>query len=275
MLDYITGEKFIDLADFKYSSNKKNDCNSIKNTFNKEEIKNKSIIYTHTLDVLDLFELIKNLPVRDLIIVSHNSDVNIDNTFIIPNNVKVWFTQNVNRVDRRIHSIPIGLENNRWYPKIQKKEKMLDLLLNKDKEHKGLLYINHNVKTNLVERQKIYDIFEKKCKCWCTIEKGINGQDFNNYIEKIYTHEFVICPQGNGIDTHRLWEVLYLGSIPIVKLDMNNIFYTDLPIVFVNNWEDITEQFLITEYNRIKKYTWNFDKLYFNYWKKIIKNESI
>ena len=30
-------------------------------------------------------------------------------------------------------------------------------------------------------------------------------------------HNFVLAPWGNGIDTHRFWEILYSGSIPVTK----------------------------------------------------------
>ena len=35
------------------------------------------------------------------------------------------------------------------------------------------------------------------------------------YLESIKNHDFVLCPRGNGRDTHRLWETLYLSLIHI------------------------------------------------------------
>lgn len=32
-----------------------------------------------------------------------------------------------------------------------------------------------------------------------------------------HNHRFVLCPRGNGVDTHRFWETLYRGAVPIVK----------------------------------------------------------
>jgi hypothetical protein len=42
--------------------------------------------------------------------------------------------------------------------------------------------------------------------------------------------------RGNGIDTHRLWEALYLGVVPIIVIDEPNVFYqrltrTLLPVI--------------------------------------------
>ena len=58
-----------------------------------------------------------------------------------------------------------------------------------------------------------------------------------------------------------------MGSIPIEKRNINNQFYTDLPICFVDQWEEVTESFLIKEYTRIKEGVWNMEKLGFDYWK--------
>jgi hypothetical protein len=63
-----------------------------------------------------------------------------------------------------------------------------------------------------------------------------------------------------------------MGTIPIEKRNINNSFYTDLPICFVNDWEEITEEFLNNEYEIIKNNNFNFDKLDFDYWRKKILN---
>jgi hypothetical protein len=58
-----------------------------------------------------------------------------------------------------------------------------------------------------------------------------------------------------------------MGSIPIEKRNINNQFYTDLPILFVDSWEEINEALLQDEYERIIHCQWNMDKLNFEYWK--------
>jgi hypothetical protein len=36
------------------------------------------------------------------------------------------------------------------------------------------------------------------------------------YAQIVCSHKYVLCPAGNGIDTHRFWEALYRGAVPIV-----------------------------------------------------------
>jgi hypothetical protein len=200
-----------------------------------------------------------------LILISHNCDNCIDGSFYILDNIIKWYTQNVNQIDTRIESIPIGLENDRWFPDRQKKEKIF-AKINETRQYRNLVYLNHNIGTNPAVRSRIYQLYEGES--WVTSERRSNAQGrFDEYLDNIYNHKFVISPQGNGLDTHRTWECLYVGSIPIEKRNLNNRFYTDLPICFVDNWEDLTEDFLESEFVRIKSGTWNMKKLTFEYWK--------
>jgi hypothetical protein len=265
MVDFITGEKFMELGKFTYSppSRSNGDYNRLRNTLQPSLIKDMDIIYTHTLYINQLFNLIGS-DKRHFIVVSHNSDTNIDESFKLPPNIVKWYSQNVCVKNERIESIPIGLENNRWFPEIRKKEKMM-LKLQTSNGVRNWLYMNHNIKTNEKERTAPYIIF--KDQPWITIENGKNGYDFDKYLDNIYHHRFVICPRGNGVDTHRTWETLYMGSIPIEKKNINNQFYTDLPICFVNYWEEVTEEFLEIEYARIKGKQWKMEMLDFGYWK--------
>lgn len=267
-MDWITGERFISVGDSTYSPMVKipGDHDNLPNTFDVNKLNPVNIVYTHAAYVKSLFSVLSEIK-KKFIVITHNWDTNIDDTFIVPDNVIRWFAQNVNVKNPKIESIPIGLENSWWFPEIQKKAKMLKIL-EIDRKYKRMLYINHNINTNLKERIRPYELF--RGKPWVTSEAGTNGSGFDNYLNNIYNHPFVLCPEGHGIDTHRTWECLYLRTIPIEKRNNNNQFYTDLPICFVDDWEEITEEFLRDEFIRITDKKWNFQKLTFEYWKKRI-----
>jgi len=273
-MDFIVGEKFYNVSDFIYSSNiiedRSEDYNKLINTFNINNLKLVNIIYLHTMYKNQFFNIIKNLP-NKFIIVTHNSDININNVDNLPDNVIKWYSQNVNVIDDRLESLPIGLENSRWFPHIQKQNKILNKL-NIEKNIYNLIYMNHNINTNMKERSEVYNIL--KNKNFVTTQMSSNGNNYENYIDNVYNHKFVICPEGNGIDTHRKWETLYLNSIPIEKRIINSSFYEDLPICLVDDWEEINEDFLDNEYERIINIKWNFDKLKMSYWLKKIKNHE-
>ena len=63
-----------------------------------------------------------------------------------------------------------------------------------------------------------------------------------------------------------------MDTIPIEKRNINNSFYTDLPICFVDDWSEITESFLNKEYDRISTTKYDMSKIDFNYWKQRIIN---
>lgn len=268
MIDWITGEKFVTVADMVYYPDGVKDCNPLKNTFCHCALKEKNIIYTHTMYVKELFDKIRGLKC-EFVIVTHNCDKNVNDASFLPDNVIRWYSQNVNVNHPRIESIPIGLENDRWFKNIKKKDKM-EAKLRMPKKYKNLAYLNSNINTNPRERQPLYDLFEKKD--WVTSFRGVNGKMFDEYIDNIYNHKFVFCPDGNGIDTHRLWETLYLNSIPIVKIGINKGFYHDLPIVFVEEWSDVTEELLNDMYYMFDGSEWSREMLTFNYWKDKIRN---
>jgi hypothetical protein len=60
-------------------------------------------------------------------------------------------------------------------------------------------------------------------------------------IQRLSEYEFCICPEGNGVDTHRLWEALYVKCIPIViKSKHIDILQKqlDIPLVILDSWDD-------------------------------------
>jgi len=272
--DFITGEKFYSCADMIYSPDIKpefDDYNIQINTFDISKLEGINTIYTHTLYVKYLFDEIKDLP-NKFIIITHNSDINVDNFFHIPKNVVKWFAQNKDNFDTRIIPIPIGLENERWYKETNKKQKMFDILKT-EKKIKNLAYMNHNIKTYPQEREHLYIKYSQYT--YIDIERGVNGQFFERYVDNMYNHDFVFAPRGNGIDTHRIWEALYMNTIPIVRRNNFTTQLKDLPICIVDDWCGITRKFLLRKKDEILSKDWNYEKLKFSYWRRVIEDSKL
>ena len=285
--DWICGDKFRDMADFTFAPGYKHegDYDNLVNTFDKDKLKEVNVVYTHTMYVDDLFESIWDIS-KKFIVITHNSDdsiggdvgmiTNVATTngqaksmiyLDFPDNIIKWFTKNVNIAHPRIESIPIGVQNDRWLTRFDKK-KMIEDKLKEPCNFRNLAYMNFRIGTNADKRQSVYDLL--KNKPWITTLQGQDGHDVAGYIDSIYNHKFVICPEGNGMDTHRTWETLYLGSIPVEKRNINNQFYKNLPICFVDDWEEVTEEFLNKKYFDIMAETdWEETEkiLQFEYWK--------
>ena len=83
----------------------------------------------------------------------------------------------------------------------------------------------------------------------------------------------MMCPRGCGIDTYRMWECLYLGCIPIVVKYEGFEDFSDLPILFIDKWEDylnIGSKYLEEKYNEMIDKDYNYDKLKFSWWKEYL-----
>lgn len=268
-VDWIQGEKFIGLADFAFSPPQRahEDYDLLNNTLNIEKAQTKTpcVIYTHTMYVKQLFDIIDKLN-HKFIVITHNSDENI--TFSPPNNVIRWFSQNVAIRHPAIEPLPLGIENNIYNNTKRKKMEML-FCLKTPRRYINMVYMNYNINTNTSSRQIPHIYF--KDKPWVTTCMRKNGIDFSDYIQNIRNHKFVICPEGHGIDTYRFWECLYMDSIPIIKKSiLSDLLYSYFPCVICDSWDEITEERLVTEFDEIKNiksyYGGNKNMLDFNYW---------
>jgi hypothetical protein len=87
------------------------------------------------------------------------------------------------------------------------------------------------------------------------------------YVQGLRSHGFCLAPRGNGIDTHRMWEALYAGCIPIVRRIQALKDFEDLPVFFVDDWtEALDEATLIKVREDFRARTWDLRKLTLSYW---------
>lgn len=82
---------------------------------------------------------------------------------------------------------------------------------------------------------------------------------------------FVVCPHGNGYDTHRLWEALILGCIPIVRTSGLDKLYDGLPVLIVKEWSEITTTLLQDTIIEFNNKNFSLEKLTLKYWVNYIR----
>jgi hypothetical protein len=103
----------------------------------------------------------------------------------------------------------------------------------------------------------------------------VDTQDRDEYWRAHGDHAFVMSPVGNGLDCHRTWEALALGSIPIVKKSiLTSKLYDDLPVVIVNDWSEITFENLTRWKQYVLNNVFNMNKLTSNHWSNLIKSHT-
>jgi len=207
------------------------------------------------------------------LLITGHSDYEIKREQVNDYQPKIWWT--TNKQTSLVRAYPLGITNDTQetllHPIYGNLEIMLEVMEEPQSIWKNLVYMNFSIQTYPQIRQAIWYRFQSKL--WVT--KGISEASLKgrkNFLRELRSHVFVLCPRGNGRDTHRLWETLYMGSIPIVEEDLALEDFRELfPICFVKNWEEVTVDFLIEQEKRIRSRKYSPTPLKMSYWIEKIK----
>lgn len=60
---------------------------------------------------------------------------------------------------------------------------------------------------------------------------------FEEYMRELSRHRFVVCQRGNGLDTHRVCEVLLMGSVPVLEHSPLDDLYSQFNCLLVNSFD--------------------------------------
>jgi hypothetical protein len=79
------------------------------------------------------------------------------------------------------------------------------------------------------------------------------------YFQSLPSYKFVISPEGNGVDCHRHYEAIFAGCIPIIE-DHPGIRekYRGCPVLYTNDYHEITEEYLQKVYADMLDQTYDF-----------------
>lgn len=82
------------------------------------------------------------------------------------------------------------------------------------------------------------------------------------FLEEIHSSKYVLDPRGCGVSTHRFWESIYLDAIPVVKKTNTQFdrLYNFYPCLIINDWDDVTEELLLNNYQKYFDKITNFKK---------------
>lgn len=131
--------------------------------------------------------------------------------------------------------------------------------------------LSFNPQTAPKYREHVFSLFNGIRDVTHDIPKNLfSGR--REYCNLIRQQDFVLCPRGNGRDTHRLYEALYLGSIPIVKRgDLPQSLLSDFPVWVVDDWIEVLDRDLRSDVRTtILSKRWDVKKLRQSYWNSFI-----
>tara|TARA_A100000172_G_scaffold77804_2_gene62616 strand:+ start:3397 stop:4248 length:852 start_codon:yes stop_codon:yes gene_type:complete len=280
-MNIITGEKFQDICDIGISKlehkpfESKSNLRSIDvDDFNFTNYNNPGLVYVNSSLInktkkalLDsnLFRKLEQFQ-NPFNLILHNSDQNFNDIHChyldLPNLQKIY-TQNINTVNDNVIPIPIGIANSNWpWGNLD----IINKVIKEDIGKNNLCYFYFKINGGVREeyRPECYKILKNKGF------KFLSHQEYGDYLRTLKSHKFCISPPGNGIDCHRMWEALYMKTIPICEKNILTEYYAKLfPIILVDQWDELDIDHLLSLSSEIEDWS-NYDLLDFDNYTKYI-----
>ena len=233
-------------------------------TFDPTQVQAGDVVFVR--DIPLFFEKKHPFIAHPYIIVTHGEHLDAMKSYhakyLDEEKVIAWFGIHASKkvAHPKYFQIPIGVvqqpENHR------KRGRLNDLFksLRAHAEKKHLLYMNF-ADAGKPERVKVRSLFIDK-----PFTKRGKRQGFHSYLKEMASCKFTLSPKGLGPDCYRTWEALLVGSIPIVRTSQLDPLYEGLPVLIIDRWEDINEEFLHKKYEEICGQQYDIKRLYMEYW---------
>ncbi len=267
---YLSGDSLRKYADHVYDETSK---------LNTRKVRTNDIIFLKT-DYLEEYFLSTHKNIKNpYILITHNSDISIKEKELRYLDKKIihWFAMGLEtKMNERVSSIPIGLENKRYLRNGITKNfnnVLNSKNFNATKKQKKIL-CSFNEKTNYEVRNPIIKISNEN--------NEIDVKNFNSsldYLTELSKYKYILCPEGNSIATHRMWESLIFNCTPVVVDNFfhQNFFDLGIPLIILDDWSDLKDVTFeeIEELNKVNSGK-NFKEfIYFKFWEKRITSKKI
>jgi hypothetical protein len=206
-----------------------------------------SVIFVYGHEVDAFMEAVWPRLTTPKVLVTHNSDAEVGDRHAAwlereGSSLRRWFAQNVTASHPRLTPLPIGIGNPTW-------------------PHGDLRVVRavaqserHAPKQRLVFARFDPSTYPPRLAVWEALRPSFPELDeappgaipFKDYLAELARHRFAICPRGNGIDTYRVWESLYLGVVPVVERSTHTSHWASLglPLLLIDDWREVTPEFL-------------------------------
>lgn len=147
---------------------------------------------------------------------------------------KVVFAINLNYESENLRTIPLGIEN---FSR-NSNGRLGDFLEFRDSElsnqRKHDVFAAFEVENNKEIRGKLATLLKESRFGWTS--RRMHPRDYRQCVKDSL---FVLSPPGRGLDCHRTWEAIYLGSVPVIlEGTLPPSIATDLPITVVPRYEE-------------------------------------
>lgn len=176
----------------------------------------------------------------------------------IPDQVVKWFCVNAEVDDPRVVPIPFGVGSKEVCEQIEGYP---------ERTRDKLLYVNFQFYNT--DRYRLFAHLNRYPEVTCKQQVP-----FDEFLEDLATHKYVLCPPGNGLDCYRTLESIYMGAIPILEKRVGCIApYRDLvyPIAAYDNLFQIDLVALEQSYNLFMSHSQDTTEVTWPHWESKIE----
>ena len=249
---FISEDSYRELSDWIIDS-PEYDCK-----FSPDEVQCGDIIFCKTDFVDDFFVYHHPKITQPYLLITHASDLAVP-SFLVRNilrknrgNLIRWYAaQLANDHPEHIMSYtPLGMNSPGWYPEpgsgmkghytfpweiAQTLRSKIIKYLNNSYDKDELALVAFTVQNNEPERSAALDGAKK-------LGFAMQRVKPDAWAELLHRRLFIWTPLGNpvGVESHRMWEALIGGALPVVRLGEYESLLSCLPFIPIVKWEDIT-----------------------------------
>ena len=230
-IPYISGDSFRAKADHIHDESMK---------LNPQKVLKNDLVFLNADLLVDYFHDIHPKIIHNYVLITHNSDVDIDDSLekYFDEKIIKCYSQNQSILNNpKLKFLPVGLENRRHLKNgIKSHFKNTQYAHTINKHNKIISAFNKF--TALNQRDELHNLSKN-----FTLVDDLPPVNHKKYMQVLSEYKFALCPLGNGPDTHRLWEALMVYTIPIM-INCNftkNLVLNGIPVLVVDSWSEISD----------------------------------
>lgn len=176
-----------------------------------------------------VIQVAKSLSIlRKYVFIVHNSDQPFDGiklNALLPHALHIYAI-NTTVKHPKLSTIPIGFPDAAL--------PFLTTFVRPDIPRDIDIYLNFTLGTNASKRSECWNVMKDNPR---VVIK--TGRSRSEYYNDLCRSKYVLCPEGTGIDTHRVYEAIHCGATPIVLRNPLSEFYSQYPVKIVDSWSEL------------------------------------
>lgn len=228
--------------------------------FDPRDVRNGDIVFVNTFLLCAFARAFHPLIRARYVLITHNSDYPAPITapgynftsILSSRKLIAWFAQNANVHHEKLFPIPQGFSVNTktlatdWKPGLAfgaLKEMTKEARPTPLDKRLQWVYVNFAVRNDTLRQTILEWARRPEVAHFVTVRTAKITQE--EYRREVAEHRFVWCPPGNGLDTHRKYEALQQGTIPLVIFEHGlEPVHRQLPVVTIRRPQEVTLELL-------------------------------